>query len=144
MQKMLLFACACLVLACGPQPSRPADPLSGAVIRHQPDVPVPLNFNYMPDRSRVETFSTFRVCEMVYESTADARHGVTAIFDFYTRLMPAYDWSAADGPAGKDTLMFKKNGKDDEFCRVKVWRQGKLTTIYILIGNAQLTQAKDA
>ena len=145
MNKLMVCACTCLVLACAPQTVRPpVAPLTGAVIRHQTDVPVPLNFIYLPDRSRVEQFSAFRLCEMVYESTPDARHGVTAVFDFYKRLMPAYDWTAVAGPGGADTILFKKNGRDDEFCRIQVWRKGKITTLFVLIGNALLTQAKDA
>lgn len=141
--KRLLPCLLCVAIAvctcCVPQQSNKK--LQRALKMHQSDIPVPLSYRFLGDKSRIETFSSFRLCEMIYKSPPDASHGMKALKDFYTMFMPAYGWKKLEHAGGRNSLLFQKNSKQNEFCRIDIFRKRSVTTLYILVGNRTLVTA---
>ncbi len=132
-----------IIVSCGPQANQGDGSLARSPMKHQPDIPVPLSFAYSTDESRVEVFPSFRLCELVYASRPDAKHGIKAALEFYVRLMPQYEWENASKELGKKhSLLFRKKDKEDEYCRIDLARDGEITRLFILVGNAKLTKTK--
>ena len=130
-----------LLVSCG-GPVSSGVVLERALKTHQSDIPVPLEYRYLADKSRVEVFSSFRLCELVYEGPPDAAHGVQAVKRFYETFMPRYGWNRVEWKVPRNVLIFKKQGKRNEYCRVEIYRNRSVTTIYILVGNKKLVTAE--
>lgn len=138
---VFLLVCGIVLFSCAP-PLYHGKPLSSALLKHQPDIPVPMNFTYAQERSRIEQFASFRLCEMTYKSGPDPKHGVSAVKDFYKRLMPKYDWRDVTKDIKSNTLIFQKDNKIDEYCSIECTKDKTGIMIDILIGNEKLIKAQ--
>ena len=139
---VIFFICACIAVCVCCTPVSPEANLERALKMHQSDIPVPLEYRYIADKSRIEQFSSFRLCELIYKSPSDAAHGPRALTAFYEKFMPTYNWKRIEWKGGKNSMLFQKISKPNEFCRIDIFRRKSITTLYILVGNKTLATAK--
>ena len=142
MERLLIFfICVSILTGVCCMPPKPEENLERALKMHQSDIPIPLEYRYLADKSRIEQFSSFRLCELLYKSPPDATHGPRALTAFYEKFMPTYNWKKVEWKKRKYSMMFQKNSKPTEFCRIDIYRRKSITTLYILVGNKTLVSA---
>ena len=143
MEKLFLSViCVCVTLCvcCAPTSTNANANLERALRMHQSDIPIPLEYRYIGDKSRIEQFSSFRLCELIYKSK-DQAHGPRALKKFYEKFMPTYNWKKVEWKGRKNSMLFQKATKSNEFCRIDIFRRKSITTLYIIVGNKTLATA---
>jgi hypothetical protein len=143
MENRLFLAIICILITtgvcCTPGPSQ--QNLERALRMNQNDIPVPLGYRFNADDSKIKQFSSFRLCELIYKSGPDPAHGPRALKEFYGQFMPAYNWKQLEWKGHGNSMLFQKNTKTNEFCRIDIYRSRSITTLYILVGNKALVTA---